>query len=133
MRRVAVPPAFFTLLLAFLMAPYQHVHIATSRGGGTDHNHGDASVVHTHFDAESVPITRNNGTSLKDSHGDHASRPLDTFTTMPQAGFSEFFLPQTWIPFFAPADLFVGVVDATEPRGHDPPFLDLSIPRAPPV
>ena len=133
MRRVAVLPVCLVLLVAFFMAPFQHVHIGPGRQTGSDRDHADTTVVHTHFDTESGPISRNGGASLKDSHGDHASRPLDTFTTVPQAGFSEFLLPESQIPFFAPADLFVGVIEVTEPCGHDPPLLEFSIPRGPPV
>jgi hypothetical protein len=133
MRRVVMVPVFLALLLAFFMAPYQHIHLATSHGGGADHDHGDTAVVHAHFDAESAPTSRNGEATLKDSDGDHASRPLDTFTTMPQAGSYEFLLPESRVPFFAPPDLFVGVIEVTEPCGHDPPFLEFSSPRGPPV
>ena len=133
MRRIAVPPVCLALQVAFFMAPYQHVHIAPSHHESSDHDHEDTTVVHAHFDAEAVPVSRNGRPSLKDSHGDHTSRPLDTFTTIPQAGFSEFFLPESRIPFFAPADLFVGVIEVTEPCSHDPPVLEFSIPRGPPV
>ena len=133
MRRVAVLPVCLALLVAFFMAPFQHVHIAPGHQKGSDHDHAETTIVHTHFDAESGPLSRNDRASFRDSHADHASRPLDTFTTIPQAGFSEFLLPESRIPFFAPADLFVGVIEVTEPCGHDPPFLEFSSPRGPPV
>ena len=133
MRRVAVFPVCSALLLAFLMAPYQHVHLVTSHEEGTGHDHDDAAVVHAHFYAISVPISRNGGPSLKDSHGDHVSRSLDTFTTMPQAGLSVFMRPESRILLFPPAELLAGVVEVTEPCGHDPPSLEFSVPRAPPV
>ncbi len=133
MRRVAMLPVCLALLVAFLMAPYQHVHVAPGHQEGAGHDREGTAVIHTHFDAESAPISRNGGATFQDSHGDHASRALDTFTTMPQAGFSEFLPPESRIPFFAPADLFVGVIEVTEPCGHDPPLLEFSIPRGPPV
>lgn len=133
MRRVAIFPAILALLLAFLMAPYQHVHLATDDREGADHDHDDAAVVHVHFYAVTVPINRNGEASLEDSHGGHVSRSLDTFTTMPQAGLSAFVQPESRIFLFPPAVLVVRFVEVTEPCGHDPPFLKSSVPRAPPV
>jgi len=130
-RRLSLLPMSLALLLAFLMAPYQHVHLATSYEEDADHHHDDA-VVHTHFFSVSVPTSRNSGASLDDSHGDHA-RSLDTFTTLPQAGFPAFIPPDSRLLRFAPKDLFVGVVEVTDPRGHDPPSLEFSTPRAPPA
>jgi len=133
MRRVAVFPVCSALLLAFFMAPCQHVHLAASHEEGDSHDHDDTAVVHAHFYAVSIPISRSSGSNLKDSRGDHVSRSLDTFTTMPQAGLSVFMRPESQILLFPPADLLVGVVEVTEPCGHDPPFLEFSVPRAPPV
>jgi hypothetical protein len=132
MRRLlslSVSPA---LLLAFLMAPYQHVHSAASHSQNANHHHHDDAVVHTHFYTVSVPTNRNSGTSLDDSDGHHA-RSLDTFTTIPQAGFPAFTRPESRLLVFALEDVFAGFVEVTEPRGHDPPALEFSAPRAPPA
>ena len=131
MRRVSLLPVCIALLLAFLMAPYQHVHLAASHRENPNH-HDDDAVVHTHFYAVSVPTSGNRGASLQDSDGDHA-RSLDTFTTLPQVGFPAFAEPESRLLLFAPKDVFVGVVEVTDPRGHDPPSIAFSAPRAPPV
>lgn len=131
MRRLSLLSVCLALFLAFLMAPYQHVHLAASHSDNADHHHDDA-VVHTHFYAASIPTSRNTGASLDDPDGDHA-RSLDTFTTMPQAGFPGFVQPESRLLLLAAKDVFVGVVEVTEPRGHDPPSLEFSAPRAPPV
>ncbi len=133
MRRVAMLPMFLALLVTFFMAPYQHVHLATGYGGAADHDHEDLAVVHAHFYAVSGPMPRKGGSDLKDLDGDHVSLPLDTFKPMPQAGFSAIVLPESRILLIPRADLLLGVVAVTEPCGHDPPFLDFSVPRAPPV
>jgi hypothetical protein len=133
MRRLSQLPVALALLLAFFMAPYQHVHLATNHREDADHDHDDAVVVHIHFNTVSVPTNRNSGPSLDVSDGDHVSRSLDTFTTMPQAGFAVLARPESRLLLFPPADRFVGVVEVTEPRGHDPPFFEFSVPRAPPV
>ena len=131
MRRLSLLSVSLALFLAFLMAPYQHVHLAASHSENADHHHDD-TVVHTHFYSASVPTSRNSGASLNDSDGDHA-RSLDTFTTTPQAGFPAFMQPESRLLLFAAEDVFVGVVEVPEPRGHDPPSLEFSAPRAPPV
>jgi len=133
MRRVAVPSVSLALMLAFLMAPFQHIHLAARHDWETDHDHDDPAIVHAHFYAETVPVNRNTGSNLKDSHGEHASQSLDTFTPIPQAGLIALVLPQSRILLFRLADLLVGVVEVTESRSHDPPFIDFSIPRAPPA
>jgi hypothetical protein len=63
---------------------------------------------------------------------DHATaRSLDTFTVVITASLSPF------VPSLGPSLLFVpsetfDPVEVVEQRGHDPPCLDRSIPRAPP-
>lgn len=131
MRRLSPLFVCLALLLAFFMAPYQHVHLAASHSENADHHHDDV-VVHTHFYAASVLTSPNSGASLDDSDGDPA-RSLDTFTTMPQASVPAVMRPQSRLLIFVPEDFFVGVVEATEPRGHDPPSLEFAAPRAPPV
>jgi hypothetical protein len=131
MRRLLLLSVFPALLLAFLMAPYQHVHLAASHSENATRHHDDA-VVHTHFYAVSVPTSRNSSASLDDSDGDHA-RSLDTFRTIPQAGFPAFTRPESRLLAFAQEDVFAGFVEVTEPRGHDPPSLEFSAPRAPPA
>ena len=64
---------------------------------------------------------------------DHA-RSLDTFTTIPQAGFQALMRPESRLLFFVREDVFVGVVEVTEPCGHDRPCVEFfSAPRAPPA
>jgi hypothetical protein len=120
----------FTLLLAFFMAPYQHVHLGIHPDDHDDHDAG--AIVHVHFYAEPVASNPSNGSNLEDSDRDHRSRPLDTFAIMLQAGFPPFVRPESQIFLFPPPDLLAGIVEVTEPCGHDPPCLDFSIPRAPP-
>jgi hypothetical protein len=78
----------FTLLLAFFMAPYQHVHLGIHPDDHDDHDAG--AIVHVHFYAEPVASNPSNGSNLEDSDRDHRSRPLDTFAIMLQAGFPPF-------------------------------------------
>jgi hypothetical protein len=135
MRRISVLSVSLAVLVAFLIAPYRHVHLATGHEQSADHKHyhDDDIVVHAHFYAESAPASRNGATSVNDSDRNHVVRSLEVFTPMPQAGFYAFGLPE-WLIFLSrPADLLASLVEATEPCGHDPPSLEFSPPRGPPA
>src|SRR5437870_368431 len=129
MRRLALMPACLALLQAFFMAPYQHVHVGP--GHGKHRDHGESTVVHAHPYAVSVP-SRNDGPAIQHSHEPHASVALDTFTTLAQAALSIFFQPESRVEIPAPAESDVWV-EVTEPCGHDPPCIENSVPRAPPL
>jgi hypothetical protein len=132
MRRLWLLSVSLALLVALFMAPYQHVHLASAGHEEDEHHHHDDPIVHTHFYAASSPESQNSGANLDDIDGDHA-RPIDTFTALPQVGFPPFVRPESRLLVFAPEDVFVGVVEVTDPRSHDPPRLAFSAPRAPPA
>jgi hypothetical protein len=129
MRCCAALLTCLTLLLAFLLAPFQHVH--SGQGVGADHDH--AALIHTHF--YSVPAVHghpHDGLALDDPDDDHAAaRSLDTFTLVLTTGFAPFVPASELVLLFAPSATFEPV-EVVEQRGHDPPCIDRSIPRAPP-
>jgi hypothetical protein len=132
MRCFAALQTCLALLLAFLLAPFQHVH--TGHGSGPDHDH--SGLIHAHFYThfESVPASRaeRHSQEIDDTDDDHAAAwSLDTVTLVLTAGLSPFALPQEPAVLFVPAQTFHPVA-VVEERGHDPPSLDRSIPRAPP-
>jgi hypothetical protein len=131
-RRLALLPLSLGLLLALFMAPYQHVHLATYQGQNPDDHDDDTAVVHIHFFSISTPAHHRGGTGIDNADGDKA-QALDTFTTVPQAGFPVLARPEARLLLFAVTSVFVGVAELTEPRGHDPPSIDFSAPRAPPI
>jgi hypothetical protein len=117
-----------TLLLAFLLAPFQHVHT----GASGDHDHDHAGLIHAHF--YSVPVARgdHHGLEFDDADDDHAAaRSLDTFTLVLTDGLAPFVPSRGLVLRFVPAVTFEPV-EVVEECGHDPPCLDRSIPRAPP-
>ena len=117
----------FTLLLAFLLAPFQHVHTGTGAG---DHDHSE--LIHAHF--HSFPASRgdHHGQELQDSDDDHAAAwSLDTFTLELTAGLAPFVPSRGLVLRFVPSVTFEPV-EVVEECGHDPPCIDRSIPRAPP-
>jgi hypothetical protein len=127
MRRLTLIPTYLALLQAFFMAPYQHVHI-----GSGHKKHAESTLVHAHPYAISLPEKPDHGAALGHSHKPHASVALDTFTTLAQGIAFLFLRPESPVQIFAPAESFVWV-EVTEPRGHDPPCLENTIPRAPPL
>jgi len=116
------------LVVAFFLAPFQHVH----HGDGADHDHG--SFIHTHF--YRVVLEENEehgdgGPEIEHRHDGHTASPLDTFTIVPTALFALIFPPQfvVVIPALFPSFVRVEIV---EERGHSPPATALSVPRTPP-
>ena len=115
------------LLQAFVMAPYQHVHVGSGHG-----DHHESTFVHSHFYGVSVPINRRPGPTVEHSHEGHRSVALDTFTTFSQTAPVLIFQAEFSVRTFDPAqsDVWVEII---EPCGHDPPRVENTTPRAPPV
>jgi hypothetical protein len=128
MRRVAALQTCLALLLAFFVAPFEHVH--TGGGPGADHDH--SGLIHAHFYSVSRPVGKRHGSELVDSDDDHATAwSVDTFTLVLTAGLSPFVPSLGHVLLFAPSATFSPVA-VVEERGHDPPLVDRSNPRAPP-
>jgi hypothetical protein len=131
MRRFTTYVAFWALLLAFFMAPYQHVHKAQ----GSEHEVGgddDSPVVHVHPYGISFPVEEDSGSRTVVSHKEHVAWSLDSFTATIQSGFASFVQAESSITPFVPSKSFVPM-EIVETRGHDPPQLALSVPRSPPA
>jgi hypothetical protein len=127
MRRLALIPTSLALLQAFFMAPYQHVHI-----GSGHEKHAESTLVHAHPYAISFSINPDDGPVVGHSHKRHTSLALDTFTTLAQGILFLFLQPEAAIQIFPPTESAVWV-EVTEPCGHDPPCIENTIPRAPPL
>lgn len=118
-----------SLLLAFALAPFQHVH--THDGHGTE--------VHAHFYGLWTAYGHARIEADHDARGahfddvdDHASaKVLDTFVLQLPPALAPFVLAQTQDvePMLTPASVPCA---AAEPCAHDPPGASPSIPRAPP-
>jgi hypothetical protein len=130
MRLLTAIPTCLALLLAFVLAPFQHVHT-----GGAEHD--DAGLIHAHFytHVESLPASRaeHRGAEIDDIDDDHvAVWSVDTFTLVLTAGFVPFVPSLIAVLLFVPSYTFQPV-EIVEERGHDPPCVNRSIPRAPPA
>jgi hypothetical protein len=115
------------LLLAFAMAPFEHVHSGDSK----DHDH--PALIHTHFFEFHVSQPTSGGPAFDHSDDDHASAwQSNSFTLV---------VPATAPPFVLSRSQAVDVVltevpepvGAVETRAHDPPTPPLVSPRPPPV
>ena len=131
MRRYAVYPALLALVLAFFMAPYQHVHVHQGHGHD-DGRDDDSPVVHVHPYGISIPVEEDTGSRAAVSHKEHVAWSLDSFTLTIQNGFALFVQTESSITLFVPSKSFVPM-EIVRPRGHDPPQLSLSAPRSPPA
>ena len=127
MRRITAIETTLALLLAFCLAPFQHVHT------GPDGDHAHAGEIHSHFLSPHAAVHPASGVNIDDDDDDHAqARSLDTFTlVLPHA------LPLC-LPSRAPAVVavparIVAPIAVVEERAHDPPCLDTSSPRPPPL
>lgn len=130
MRRLGLIPACLALLQAFFIAPYQHVHVGPVHQKHSDGN--EATIVHAHPYAISVPANRSDEPTIQHSHKAHSSIALDTFTTVAQGAISLLFQPESRVQISAPIESVVWV-EITEPCGHDPPCTKNTVPRAPPL
>jgi|HubBroStandDraft_4_1064222.scaffolds.fasta_scaffold651844_1 hypothetical protein len=118
------------LLQGLVLAPYQHIH--PGEGPGNHHS----AVVHTHFNPPLVRLSRRSGSDLGPAfnglHKPHASVSLETFTTLPQMALYLFFQPVSVARIFVPSESDV-LAEIIEPCGHDPPGVENTAPRAPPL
>ena len=132
-RRIAALQVGFALLLSFYMAPYQHVHLRS------DHEHGSGrhsfqTILHTHFFGGSLNSgIIHKGHQFDGVDDDHSTaRSLDTFTLIVEHGPAAILPSRSPIPLYVPLKSIHGV-EIVEERGHEPPSIDFSAPRAPPV
>lgn len=130
MRRLTILPACLAVLLAFFMAPYQHVHL--SAGHEADGDHDDSTIVHVHFYAISIPTAEDPGNSVDAKHKDHVSSSLDTFTSVPQTALLLAYQAEPATTVFVPDKSFAPA-EFVQAQGHDPPCVESSVPRAPPA
>ena len=128
MRCIAALQTCLALLLAFFLAPFQHVH--TGPQSGTDHDH--SATIHAHFYSVHSSVSERRGAQFVNSDDDHAAAwSLDTFTLELAAGLAPFIPSPAFVLPFIPSATFEPV-KVVEECGHDPPCVDRSIPRAPP-
>ena len=115
------------LLLAFAMAPFEHVHSGDSK----DHDH--PALIHTHFFEFHVSQHTSGGPAFDDADDDHASAwQSNSFTLVVPAAATPFVLSRSQAIDVILTEAPEPVV-AVETRAHDPPATPLVSPRPPPA
>jgi hypothetical protein len=115
------------VLLAFMLAPFTHLHAASHH----DHD-ADSPVIHSHAESHSVAATARHGTELsaEDDHGNAKQLRL--------------FQPNIQVPpvlpalvaeraVHDPATLIEGPAFVPAERAHSPPLSLAVSPRSPPA
>src|SRR5580692_8455611 len=128
MRRTVAIETSLALLLAFFFAPFQHVHT------GPEGDHADAGEIHAHFFLPHTVAHALPGVHIEaEDDDDHAhAKSLDTFTLVLPDGLPLYLPSRAPVQAADPAEQ-VAPIAAVEERAHDPPSLDNSTPRAPPL
>ena len=128
MRCLAALQTCLAVVLAFFVAPFQHVH----PGSGPGADHDQSGILHANFHAPTRAVEEQHGLEVVGPDDDHdAVWSLDTFTLVLTTSLAPFVPSRGPVLLFAPPTTFEPV-EVVEERGHDPPAFAVSIPRAPP-
>jgi hypothetical protein len=128
MRRTIAIETSLALLLAFCFAPFEHVHT------GPDSDHAHSGEIHAHFFSLHAAVHSTPGVHVEaDDDDDHAhAQSLNTFTlVLPDELALGLPSPVAAIEV-TPAET-IAPIAFVEERAHDPPLLENSNPRAPPL
>src|SRR5690349_15121972 len=131
MRRVIAAQACLALLIALYVAPFQHVHLGVDDDDHEAHHH--STIVHSHsFVIFIIPTDSDREPNVTGADDDHKAISLDTYAAIHTSALSPVFLPGSRVVLFHRAER-LAPVELVEVRGHDPPSLVSSPPRAPPA
>jgi hypothetical protein len=133
MRRLLALHSSIALVLALLLAPFQHVHLGVDDDDHADYpGHRKSADVHAHgvllfdgLDHETGPVV----TAPADER--HAVSLDSFFMTVPAAVILAL-QSTSAVQVYAPESQFASV-ERIEVCSHDPPPRDFSPPRAPPL
>jgi hypothetical protein len=112
------------LVIGFILAPLQHVH----RDEG---HHAHAPLMHAHLHAHHHDHVDKPGEHEIESSDEDQASPIDTFIVVLTPDFSPFIPTRAPGATREPGETRVSFA-LIEERGHDPPRLADSSPRAPP-
>jgi hypothetical protein len=132
MRRAFALQCCLALVVAFILAPFQHVH--RDEVSGSHHTH--VPFIHTHLyghhhDHADDHVDKPGEREIESADEEQASS-LDTFTLVLTADFAPF-VPSRAPGILPPPAETRESFELIEERGHDPPHSRHSSPRAPPV
>jgi hypothetical protein len=124
MRCLVAPGTSLALGLAFILAPFQHVH--------PEDSHDHSAIIHAHFHSDSPGVRHHSGLPELTTEEEQTEWSVDTFTLVLPVGFAPFIPSRAPTPIFAPPET-VAHIEAVDECGHDPPCAGSLIPRAPPA
>jgi hypothetical protein len=125
MRRVFALHSCLAFVIAFILAPFQHIH----REG--DH-HDHVPLIHSHLYPHHHDHVDKPGEREIEGPDEDEATSLDTFTLVLTADFSPFILSRASAVIQPPAETRASFA-LVEERGHAPPLSRNFSPRAPPV
>ena len=133
MRRMAAIQACVALALGFLQAPLLHLHESQHHEHDIAGHHGHSAIVHVHPPHHPALVGKHSEDEFELSHEDHEATQLSVLALkqdpQPRLPFQGITQDAIFPVYSHPIPVERGVV----PRGHDPPLLGSSGPRAPPV
>lgn len=135
MRRSLAGQTSLAVLLAFISAPFLHLHAAGKHEHDGQSAHEHETIIHAHLAEADATSAQTLHHDAELSLASHDAKTLGVFAVVPRNASR---LP---LPFLIeariellPACVFIErFVLQSAPRTHDPPLLDPSIPRAPPA
>jgi hypothetical protein len=141
MRRFLVLQGCLALLFALFLAPYEHVHSGQCNGRESNGVFDNSTVVHahpflfSHVHADVFSLRhgkKGDAARVEESSDEHAAWWLNS-SSLILHGAILLFVAQHSTALSAPAASSFTTAETVEERGHDPPPLDCSVPRAPPA
>ena len=125
MRRFVTYSALGAFLVAFILAPFQHLHVAGAAGGSPD-----SAVIHSHPYSIDVPIEPGARTGIKDAH---VASALNTFKFQLASSPVVPFQIETMGVLPVNHTQVCDTIRLAETCAHDPPAITFSTPRSPPL
>lgn len=131
-RRALAVLAAVCFWLAFLFAPFLHVHEAKAHEHGSQGHHGHATIVHAHLALAS--LSHHDGASASGlTHEKHQARDLHFCAKTQDFVCWAVVLPEQQAFLDASPAATERMVRGESPRAHSPPALDSLSPRSPPA
>ncbi len=133
MRRLMSMQVGLALVLAFLFAPFLHLHDAARHEHGATGLHEHPAIVHTHPVASSPSTDHHNRKGIEAPEAEHEASPLAIFNFTQEAPPALPFdiEPASLQPDTPKQNSFAFCSFST--RTHDPPLVEAWAPRGPPV
>ena len=133
MRRLMSMQVSLALVMAFLLAPFLHLHDAARHEHGATGLHEHPAIVHTHPVGSSPSTDHHNRKGIEAPEAEHEASPLAIFNFTQEAPPAlPFDIEQENLQPDTPKQKSFAFCSSTT-RTHDPPLVEAWTPRGPPV